>query len=66
MDKTFATAKDALTEIQDGAVLGIGGFFAAGISRMSFRQINVLYTCYSFLFKWNEYAIINQFRREKR
>lgn len=33
MNKTYPTVKDALEDIKDGAVIGIGGFFAAGVPR---------------------------------
>lgn len=32
MNKTYPTVKEALADIKDGAVIGIGGFFAAGAS----------------------------------
>ncbi len=33
MNKTYPTVKDAIADIPDGAVIGIGGFFAAGVPR---------------------------------
>jgi acyl CoA:acetate/3-ketoacid CoA transferase alpha subunit len=33
MNKTYATVKETIEDIKDGAVIGIGGFFAAGVPR---------------------------------
>jgi len=33
MNKTFKTIEEAIADIKDGAVIGIGGFFAAGVPR---------------------------------
>jgi len=33
MNKTFKTVEDALSDIKNGATIGIGGFFAAGVPR---------------------------------
>jgi 3-oxoacid CoA-transferase subunit A len=33
MDKTFRTVEEAISVIGDGAIIGIGGFFAAGVPR---------------------------------
>ena len=33
MNKTFKTVEEAMADIKDGAVIGIGGFFAAGVPR---------------------------------
>lgn len=33
MNKTYPTVQDAIADITDGAVIGIGGFFAAGVPR---------------------------------
>ena len=33
MNKTFKTVEEAIADIKDGAVIGLGGFFAAGVPR---------------------------------
>jgi 3-oxoacid CoA-transferase subunit A len=33
MNKVFKTVEEALADIKDGAIIGIGGFFAAGVPR---------------------------------
>ena len=33
MNKTFKTLDEAIADIKDGSVIGIGGFFAAGVPR---------------------------------
>lgn len=33
MNKTFKTVEEAIADIKDGSVIGIGGFFAAGVPR---------------------------------
>jgi 3-oxoacid CoA-transferase subunit A len=33
MNKTFKTVEEAIADIKDGAIIGIGGFFAAGVPR---------------------------------
>jgi len=33
MNKTFKTVEEAIADIRDGSVIGIGGFFAAGVPR---------------------------------
>ncbi len=33
MNKTFKTVEEAIADIRNGSVIGIGGFFAAGVPR---------------------------------
>ena len=33
MNKTFKTVEEAIADIKDGSIIGIGGFFAAGVPR---------------------------------
>jgi 3-oxoacid CoA-transferase subunit A len=39
MDKTFPTTMEAIADVKDGAVIAIGGFFAAGVPRMLLRAL---------------------------
>ncbi len=39
MDKTYPTPMDAIADIKDGAVIAIGGFFAAGVPRILLQSI---------------------------
>jgi 3-oxoacid CoA-transferase A subunit len=39
MDKTVENIDEALTDIQDGATIAIGGFFAAGVPRLLLRGL---------------------------
>jgi len=39
MDKTVKTAEEALSGIEDGATVAIGGFFAAGVPRILLRAL---------------------------
>jgi acyl CoA:acetate/3-ketoacid CoA transferase alpha subunit len=39
MDKSYPTTTDAIADIKDGAVIAIGGFFAAGVPRMLLRAL---------------------------
>jgi 3-oxoacid CoA-transferase subunit A len=39
LDKTFPTIMDAIADVKDGAVIAIGGFFAAGVPRLLLQGI---------------------------
>ena len=39
MDKTVKNVEEALSGIEDGAIIAIGGFFAAGVPRILLRAL---------------------------
>ena len=40
MDKTVKDVEEALSGIEDGATVAIGGFFAAGVPRILLRALD--------------------------